>query len=101
MSKKGATQLEKDYMGAVAELGCIVCIGEGHPNTPAQVHHIRAGQGMSQRASNFLTIPLCPMHHQHGGHGVAIHAGQETFERMYGTELDLLAATIAMVFKNA
>ena len=30
-----------------------------------------------------------------GGHGVAVHAGRETFERTYGSELDLLAQTIS------
>lgn len=61
--------------------------------TPAQVHHVREGQGMSQRASNFLTVPLCPEHHQGstGLHGL----GTNAFERTYGlSELDLLALTL-------
>ena len=48
-----------------------------------------------QRASNYLVIPLCPSHHTDGGHGVAVHAGRETFERIYGSELDLLSQTIS------
>ena len=47
-----------------------------------------------KRASDYLTIPLCPEHHQNGGKGVAIHAGQQAFEALYGSELDLLAQTI-------
>lgn len=86
---------ERLYMQAVAELGCIIC------GSPAAIHHIRAGQGMSQRAGNCLVIPLCPEHHQHGGHGVAIHAGQKTWEGLYGTEMEMLDKTIGMVFKNA
>lgn len=82
------TKHEKQWLNRVAELGCIIC------GNPAQIHHIREGQGMAQRASNYLVIPLCPDHHTDGGHGVAIHAGQRTFERMYGSELDLLAETI-------
>lgn len=87
------------YLGAVASLGCIVCRNLGYGETPANVHHIRLGQGMAQRASDYLTIPLCHEHHQHGGPGVAIHAGQEQWEALYGTELELLAQTIGDVFK--
>ena len=83
---------ERQYMSAVAALGCLIC------RQPANVHHIRAGQGASQRASNYLVIPLCPEHHQHGGVGVAIHAGQKTWEALYGTEMELLAQTIGEVF---
>lgn len=82
------------HMGRVAALGCVVCRNLGYGATPAAVHHIRAGQGMSQRASDYLTIPLCAQHHQTGGKGVAIHAGQQAFEAIYGGELDLLAQTI-------
>jgi len=85
------TKAEKAHLDRVASIGCIVCWNESFVETPACCHHIRAGQGMSQRASNYEVIPLCPMHHQHGGHGVAIHAGQKTWEAKYGTELDLLA----------
>ena len=81
---------EKDYLDRVASLGCIVCRNLGHGETPAHVHHIRTGKGMGQRASNYETIPLCPTHHQQGGHGVAIHAGQKTWEANFGTELELL-----------
>ncbi len=81
-------------MARVASLGCVVCRNLGFGPTPASVHHIRTGQGMSQRASNYLVIPLCPQHHTDGGKGVAIHAGQQSFEAIYGSELDLLAQTI-------
>lgn len=62
---------------------------------------IGAGQGMSQRASNYLVIPLCPSHHTDGGKGVAIHAGQQSFEAIYGSELDLLAQTIGEAYACA
>lgn len=48
---------------------------------------------MAQRATDFEVIPLCPTHHQTGGYGVALHAGQETFEEKYGTEGQLLMET--------
>jgi hypothetical protein len=90
---------EKAYLHAVASLGCVVCREAGY-NTPAVIHHIRAGQGMSQRAGNALVIPLCPEHHNQGGHGIAIHSGQRTFEQMWGTEHELLNRTILDVFKK-
>lgn len=84
MAKKRATKAERDHMGRVAALGCIIC------GLPASVHHITTGVGMGQRASHYETIPLCRFHHQDGGHGVAIHAGKKTWEAKFGTELALL-----------
>lgn len=81
-------------MARVAAVGCIVCRQLGYPGTPAHVHHLKEECGASQRQSDFLTIPLCPQHHTEGGPGVAYHADFRAFERMYGTELDLLAATL-------
>lgn len=86
------TTAERKHLAAVASLGCIVCrnlgLGDTGPNTA--IHHIRHQVGMGRRASHFETLPLCPAHHQTGGHGVAIHAGKETWERLYGTEVELL-----------
>jgi hypothetical protein len=82
------------HMGRVAALGCIVCRQLGYGYSPAQAHHIKEECGAGQRQSDYLTIPLCPTHHTDGGPGVAYHAGFRQFERIYGTELDLLAATI-------
>ena len=81
----------KQYKSKVAELGCLIC------RKPAELHHPRFASGASQRASDWLVIPLCPGHHRTGGHGVAIHAGQQTFEKNYGTEADLLAQVIREV----
>lgn len=48
------------------------------------------------RASDYLTVPLCPEHHQGatGIHGL----GRRAFERTYRlTELDLLAMTLEVL----
>jgi hypothetical protein len=82
------------YKNLVADLGCAV----GGCSAPAMLHHPRFAAGAGQRSSDWLVIPLCPEHHQHGGVGVAIHAGQQTFEGLYGTEEKLLAQTIERVF---
>lgn len=83
----------KAHMGRVAAAGCVLCHHLGYGDTPAEVHHIREGQGAAQRASDWLTVPLCPSHHrgQEGVHGL----GTKGFYTRYKlTELDLLAMTI-------
>ena len=51
---------EKEHLSRVANVGCIVCRMQGNEESPAEIHHIRSGQGISQRASNYEVIPLCP-----------------------------------------
>ena len=87
-----STKAERNHMGAVAALGCVVCRNLGFGETPAEVHHIGNGT-LGKKASNFETIPLCDAHHRNGGHGVAVHAGRKTFEARYGTERELLEQT--------
>ena len=91
MSKKPATKAESDYMDKVAQLPCATCGAE-----PAAVHHIREGQGGSQRASHFLTIPLCPDCHTGP---LGIHGDKTMMRIKKKTELDLLAETIERVFQ--
>ncbi len=77
---------ESAYMGRVAELPCAIC-----GDMPAEVHHLREGMGMSQRASNFLTIPACPECHR-GRRG--LHGDKSLLRARKLTEMDLLASTI-------
>jgi hypothetical protein len=87
----------KQHKNKVAELGCIICRKLGYGQTPANLHHVREGQGMSQRASDYLVIPLCREHHQGdtGVHGL----GEREFERRYKTtELDLLGETLSLIY---
>lgn len=90
--------MSKKYMQKVAGIPCVLCRHLVLGDTPSQVHHVREGQGMSQRASDYLVVALCPEHHQGAGgiHGL----GTREFERRYNlTELDLLAMTIAAVHR--
>lgn len=83
----------------LAELGCILCWYHGCPGTPAEIHHLRASQGLSQRASDDEAIPLCPEHHRGatGFHGL----GARAFEKMHGvSEQALLEMTLEMVPKK-
>jgi hypothetical protein len=86
---KSKTKAERHHMSKVAATGCIACRKIGFEDTPAELHHIRNGQGMSQRASNYEVIPLCPTHHRHGKN--SIHLGKLSFEAEFGTERELLA----------
>ena len=81
------TKAERDYMSRVASLSCACCGCYG----PSQVHHIREGQGLAQRASNYLTVPLCPDCHT-GTYGV--HGNKSRMRARKWSELDLLADTI-------
>lgn len=79
---------EKKHLSEVASLGCSVCRRLGFLGTPAEIHHIRAGQGWG-RSSHFNAIPLCPEHHRGrtGVHGL----GTKRFVKQYGfTEQELL-----------
>lgn len=80
------TKAEREHMARVASLPCACCGQYG-----VQVHHIRDGQGMSQRASNFLTTPLCPECHT-GQYGV--HGDKSRMRARKQSELDWLADTI-------
>lgn len=87
------TQAEKRHLDRVAGLGCILCRRLGYGQSPAAIHHPRFSEGIAQRASHYLAIPLCPAHHQGdaGIHGL----GTREFERRYKTtEPELLALTI-------
>ena len=80
------TKAQQAWKNAVAEMGCIIC-GE-----PAELHHPREGVGMGQRASDFLVIPLCPLHHRLGTqfHAPSVHGAPQHFRAKYGSEMELL-----------
>ncbi|EEJ5116973.1 Protein of uncharacterised function (DUF968) [Salmonella enterica subsp. salamae] len=89
------TKTDRIWLSRVAALGCIVCKNLGFGETPAEIHHVRTGQGAGQRADHRKTIPLCHQHHRVGGHGVAIHAGKKTWEQKYGSETELLIQVVS------
>ena len=88
------------WMGLVAALPCVLCTHCGvDQQGRTTVHHIREGQGMSQRASDALVAALCGACHQgpNGLHGL----GTRGFYARYKLdELDLLAMTIETIYKS-
>lgn len=85
-----ATKAEKKYMNRVASLPCSLCGAQ-----PVELHHIREGQGLSQRASNYLVIPLCPRCHRDkklGWHGEKVMWNIHKMD-----EMDALSKTIELL----
>ena len=81
------------YLAKLAGLGCILC------GSPACIHHLRSGMGMGQRNTHDRAIPLCHFHHQ-GKEG--IHTlGTKTWQKKYGTELELLEKTKCLLSKQS
>jgi hypothetical protein len=82
------------HMGRVAEVGCVACSMLELGETPAQVHHIREGR---IARNDYLTIPLCPMHHT--GPVMSVHKDKETLLRAIGvfSEFDLLAEVLRRI----
>ena len=90
MAKAGRrTKNERAYLAKVAEMGCIVCSDMRIPDSPAECHH-PTGAGWGRRSSHFECIPLCPPHHRTGGYGIALHAGTKEWEKLYGTQAELV-----------
>jgi hypothetical protein len=88
----------KRHLSRLAALGCILCDHLGTPGTPAEIHHLREGQGAAQRGSDFTAIPLCSEHHRgaSGLHGLGVN-GFRTRYRM--GELELLELTLEKLWQ--
>lgn len=85
-------------MERVAAMPCVCCemLGQSQDGKTF-VHHIREDQGASQRASPYLTVPLCYECHQ-GKNG--IHGDRALLKVLKISEIDLLAATISNLCKG-
>ena len=91
---------ERKHYEKLFKIGCIVCRNLGFGYSAPYIHHIRHGAGMGRKSHWSLAIPLCPNHHQNGGYGIALHSGQRTFEKKYGTESELLHQTLTILEVN-
>ena len=90
MKGRAPTAEERRHLAAVAALGCCVCRREFGVYSPAAIHHT---DGKTKPGSHMKVLGLCGAHHQTGGRGVALHAGRVEWERLYGTQADLLEWT--------
>ena len=94
-----APKVRKAHMARVAALGCIACMLDINPGTPAELHHPREGAGAGQKSSDMDVIPLCPPHHRGTDHPrtPSIHLDRLRFIAEYGTEAELLARVRALL----
>lgn len=89
------TKAERLHLDRVAQLPCVLCRRMGVGIVDSQeVHHIRSGQGIGERARHHLTIPLCIDCHR-GKSG--IHGDRSYLTVCKVSELDLLADTIELI----
>jgi len=102
MKGRTATKSEKQWMDAICELGCIVCLDAFKTFSPGTVHHI---DGKTKKDAHLSAICLCARHHQVASdsgeyatrHGPGRNAGKSMFEAAYGAERELLEKTKAML----
>lgn len=91
------TKLEQNYLTIASTLPCACC---GDAGNGVELHHAREGQGMAQRAGNYLVMPLCRACHGQDLGGQGVH-GDKTMMRIYRTdEMKMLNWTIGEVFKR-
>lgn len=98
-SNESRTLKEKNpkHLARVAELACAVSDKFNQECGGRITCHHPIGfewRGMSQKAEDEEAIPLCDNHHQHSRN--AIHLmGKRPWEAKYGSQQDLLEATLA------
>jgi hypothetical protein len=94
MKGRSVTPIEHAFHHALAGLGCAACRIDGIENPFGSIHHL---DGRTKIWAHWLVLFLCAPHHQLGGEVPAIHVCRRTFESRYGTELELLAASHALL----
>lgn len=88
-----ATDIEREHMGRVKRLRCVLCARLGQEQESiTDVHHLREEQGGAQRASNWLVAALCHLRCHQGPTG--IHGDRSLLRLAKCTEIDLLAWTL-------
>jgi len=90
---KGKTpnKTERQFHDRLAQIGCIACRKDGRFNPVVSIHHI---DGRKKKGAHLKVLPLCAGHHQQGTGAaglIAVHPYKAQFERMYGSQLELLA----------
>lgn len=84
------TKADKQWLDDVSSLSCIACRNAGLGPSHAEIHHVRSGVGMSQRAAHTRVLPLCPRHHR-ACYPTGFHAAPKSWQAEHGSEETLLA----------
>ena len=96
------TKADKQWLDDVSSLDCIACRNAGYGATPAEIHHVRSGSGMAQRAAHTRVLPLCPRHHR-ACYPTGFHAAPRTWQKEHGSEealLEQVAREVTELRKN-
>jgi hypothetical protein len=101
--QRAVTAAEKALWDRLArEVGCIACMKDGRFNDHVSIHHI---DGRTKPGCHELVLPLCAPHHQQDDtdvlQRVAVHPNKGAFEKLYGTQLKLLADCLAILNTSA
>ncbi|MFQ2814705.1 Ref family recombination enhancement nuclease [Aeromonas caviae] len=83
------TKADKQWLDDVSSLGCIACRNAGLGPSLAEIHHVRSGSGMAQRAEHTRVLPLCPRHHR-ACYPAGFHAAPRSWQQEHGSEETLL-----------
>lgn len=90
--QRAVTAEEKAFWDRLAALGCIACMKDGVYQPIVSIHHV---DGRTKPDCHKHVLPLCAGHHQDGtGENkslVAVHPWKARFEKMYGTQQELMA----------
>ncbi|EHK5438652.1 hypothetical protein I8Y03_001900 [Aeromonas hydrophila] len=96
------TKADKQHLSDVASLGCVACRNAGLGPSLAEIHHVRSGAGMAQRAAHTQVLPLCPRHHR-ACYPTGFHAAPMSWQVEHGSEkalLDQVALEVTELRKN-
>ena len=95
----GASMMNaKQYVAEVHTIPCVLCAELGRQQeSETQAHHVRHGNGLSQRAQDWLVCALCRDCHQ--GKDV-LHGTRARFKIAKWDEMDALAATVQAMWRK-
>lgn len=91
--KRPMNRIEKAYVNAAVEQGCIIC------GSAAEWHHLPYSRSCNSHCVGF---PVCADHHRGEAFpGQSIHSSRLLFEHKHGTEFELLQKTMLRVFSHS
>jgi hypothetical protein len=98
MKGSAPTKAERELHHEMAGLGCIACLLDGRVNPWVSIHHI---DGRTKPGAHKLVLAPCAQHHQQDDTDplgrVAVHPNKARFEKLYGTQRELLALTMERI----
>ena len=102
MKGRAVSRKEKAFHDAlVSVVGCIACRKDGVVNHHCSIHHI---EGRTKVGAHMRVLSLCAGHHQDGTGApglIAVHPWKARFEKLYGSQEQLLAECLEKLKEKA